>query len=363
MAVMLTTPAASHAGYGEARWGMRIAEVKRLFPGGQTIVYPSQEEMYRVVVQAFGAARAVATFAFDPVHHLNVVVFEFPDGQPRVAEADYARPSRDAATTLRTHLARALTAKYGKSTHERIAVGGRTQVWRGRAEFVRMQTVVVGDGEDVRVWVEDNRQHVRATDRQKLFDWPRNRTDPATWSATGALGVKWGMGLGDILEKYPNLSSVSFAEDATKTFSTDAFVEAPVRVYFEFFAGRLVEVHFSQVGHSENNLLRDMTDEQQKMYEEGIEYWRTRVLEILTAKYGPPIEEPSETHLAAAMNDEGFSDVMWRWVFKDMGVAYIRRNARVQLVKYMNIGPLGRAAYEAEQAFEAAKEAERNAKF
>ena len=86
----------SRAGYEGARWGGKIGEVQRLWPGGVATRAASGEEAYRVALRAFGTVPAVATFSFHPMHKLNVVVFEFPDGQPSVNASDSERATHRA---------------------------------------------------------------------------------------------------------------------------------------------------------------------------------------------------------------------------------------------------------------------------
>src|SRR5690242_2876044 len=96
VAFALVCPLVAHAGYGAAKWGMTPLQIKRLFPGGRTITVKPGEEMYRVSARPFDAAPAIATFAFHPVHKLNVISFEFPDGNVGIA-SEYRRRTRENA--------------------------------------------------------------------------------------------------------------------------------------------------------------------------------------------------------------------------------------------------------------------------
>jgi hypothetical protein len=54
---------------------------------------------------------------------------------------------------------------------------------------------------------------------------------------------------------------------------------------------------------------------------------------------------------------------MWAWKSGEMGIAFVRRNVRIQYVEYLNIGELGREAYAAKEGHEAQEHEQRKAPF
>lgn len=365
---LLFMPAVSSAAYGPTRWGMGVREVRMLFPGGTLSQSDAGDETYRVTARAFDTAPAIATFAFHPVHRLNAVMFEFPAaGTFDATKQDYARPTSAHAAGLSSSLSRVLNAKYGPPAHENQGPGGRIKVWRGRDDFARMQVTVVADGcEDVRLWIETSSKLVDLTSDQKHLEDVFNSTAPESWSRTGAMRVRWGMGPADVRKVYPGLrSSPGILVEPTKAFSVDSYVEGQVGITFDFFRGRLFSLTVSELTHSQCGLLRGtFTDDQYKEWEDRQDFWRRQVHDILVEKYGEPLVSPTaEEFKAATANDSGLDDLAWRWRSDDMSISLIRRNARIVMLRYDNIGVLGREAWKAERAHREALESERKEKF
>jgi hypothetical protein len=362
-AALTSTPSKPSIARETPRWGTTLAEMRRLAPGGTVLSSRTGLETYRVIGPVFGVSSSIATFSFHPRRHLNVVVFEFPAGKPSLQADDYLRPSREAAKALYSKLDRALTARFGKPTSERSGLAGRFTTWRGREEFVRLQSVpVANEREDVRIWLDDRRGPVEITDQQNQLEWVTNRTDPSSWSATGALDVRWGMGFADVLGKHSDFRCLWNITDPIKTATTDAYLDRPVHAFFDFFEGQLTAITLTTLMTDAFNFSK-MDDDQTSMFEADVERWRKNVHQILTEKYGPPIREPSELEMRDSTQAGTSAQLVWVWKYKDMGISYVRRSARDHLLNYENIGPLGQAAYEATKKADDMKEAQRKAQY
>lgn len=124
------------------------------------------------------------------------------------------------------------------------------------------------------------------------------RTDPSTWSKFGALDVKFGMGLGDVLTKYPNASVDHCPQPLDETAARKArfaipsplrrmcgestILERAVFVWFEFLDGRLLRVRAGPRGERWIQTVSQSTE------------WRAEVASALREKYGPPQAAPAD---------------------------------------------------------------------
>jgi hypothetical protein len=178
--------------------------------------------------------------------------------------------------------------------------------------------------------------------------------------------VKWGMGPADVRDVYPAIDSIwASAEEPTRTFLVrDEFIEGLVGMHFEFYRGRLYEVSVSPFLGSKRSREPSDADEEQARIEARL--WRTSVLKILHEKYGSPWKGPTPAEVAVAEETQqtGLHDLSWYWKSgKETGIQFVRRNSVLQFLTYLNIGALGRDAWQAAEAHKQAQEDARKAKF
>jgi len=110
---------------------------------------------------------------------------------------------------------------------------------------------------------------------------PATKTKPDSWSTEGAFKVKWGMGPGDVRALYPDMDlteSKDFAHCPEHNHWAKTQIEhLTVEVLFSFYKGRLFEIQVD----------RPSTVGLQSSDPMWIK-WHSSVLDVLTAKYGPP---------------------------------------------------------------------------
>lgn len=117
------------------------------------------------------------------------------------------------------------------------------------------------------------------------------RTDPATWSAEGGYGLRWGMGPGDVSRALPEMKQVfGNSPDLQVSTFTQEVQGKLVTVFLRFFRGRLYEV-----------MLRSFVSDSRipSSYDEIVNArrtsweWREKIRKIVGDSYGAPICEPS----------------------------------------------------------------------
>jgi len=108
--------ATARAGYDQTEWGMALAQVQKLYPGGFVDRQPTRTE-YRVIRAVGEMPTAMIAFDFSgPKGGLSKVSILFPEQGTDVdlRQALFEPPSPTQAETVRMSLRAALTAKYGK---------------------------------------------------------------------------------------------------------------------------------------------------------------------------------------------------------------------------------------------------------
>ncbi len=111
-----TFSGAARAGYDKTDWGMNVAQVQKLYPGGFVDQQASKTE-YRVVRAVGEMPTAMISFEFSgPKGGLSKVSILFPEQGTDVdlRQALFEPPSPSQAESVRTSLRAALMAKYGK---------------------------------------------------------------------------------------------------------------------------------------------------------------------------------------------------------------------------------------------------------
>jgi len=130
-------------GYEKAKWGMTLAQVKALYPGGVESLREGgstgpggsrPQSMYRLLRRVSGDY-AVLGFFFES-NGLKSVVMTFPArGSPVQlrGKLEYEKPSLDQAREIYAHLHDALTTKYGPPEVEWVNPdGGLTDIRQGQ---------------------------------------------------------------------------------------------------------------------------------------------------------------------------------------------------------------------------------------
>lgn len=365
LAMWLAVPSGALADFGSSKWGMTPAQVKKLFPGGKAEAQDSGGAIYRVETRALGIRNALVSFAFLPRRGLNLVVINVlgsrgPLGHPVDLEVgDFPRPSAKEVEPLLASLRKSLTSKYGKSDHERRWVGGGSVGWTGKGDYASLNTIPVdADRVEVQVMVRSSLEDLQTVEAQEVLYDVFARTRQEAWSTSSAMGVRWGMGAADVRDVFPKLRPriTNLPSDTTMAYVAADFVVRSVGIRFEFFRGRLVSLRFGPW------MLPGMppkeTAEEEGMFAGDCEHWRATVMGLLREKYGPPFEGPTDEVAKEAERSQkrGLNHLTWRWRSGDTGIEVVRLNAIMQDLTYMDIGPLGREAFEAEQAKERATE-------
>jgi hypothetical protein len=121
LALVLGADPAS-ADYDKTKWGMSLAEIQKLYPGGKTQEFPEAGTKEYRVVREVGGTPAVITFAVylkkgaDNVKGLNNVFIHFPtDPAAVLATGDDAGIPRRESHALYSALIKRLAAKYGSA--------------------------------------------------------------------------------------------------------------------------------------------------------------------------------------------------------------------------------------------------------
>jgi hypothetical protein len=125
-------PLASRAGYDLTTWGMPLAKVRKLYPGGYVATKPNGDVEYRLNKHVGEIENAFVFFRFSSKKLLNEVMIEFPKdgtyGNPKTGRffLPAKEQSEDRATLLRDHL----SAKYGKpASFTKGTMGERFDLW------------------------------------------------------------------------------------------------------------------------------------------------------------------------------------------------------------------------------------------
>ncbi|HVP66326.1 MAG TPA: hypothetical protein VMT17_03585 [Anaeromyxobacteraceae bacterium] len=126
LAALLFASAAApaRAGYDKTEWGMTVAQVQQLYPGGVAIRQADGRTDYRVVRSVAGLSTALVSFDIGaPPEGLRRVSIIFPEQGTEVdlRQALFEPPSPSQVEAIRQTLRAALTSKYGapSSSHEK----------------------------------------------------------------------------------------------------------------------------------------------------------------------------------------------------------------------------------------------------
>jgi hypothetical protein len=105
----------AYAGYDKTEWGMTLAQVRRLYPGGQARANQNGTTEYSLVKQVAGLTGYVA-FLFAPKEGLIFVSVIFPEPDTRIdlKERLYTVMPKTLAEGTHELLLSVLTSKYGE---------------------------------------------------------------------------------------------------------------------------------------------------------------------------------------------------------------------------------------------------------
>lgn len=183
------------------------------------------------------------------------------------------------------------------------------------------------------------------------------RTHPGAWATEPILGVRWGMGPGDVRPVFPTLKwFFEVCPSTLATFIAKANLEDPVDVSFNFIDGHLYEVCALRSVPPE-------TKETRYSFEwASIKAWRERIVEGLTEKYGKPNKAPSSEEIANAGEIREPWTVVWVWFVNDTWISLDHSLPGLARLCYMNSPEKRRAVAREEEFARGAKEA-RAAKF
>jgi|ERR1700686_2004329 hypothetical protein len=132
-------PLASRAAYDQTTWGMPLAKVRKLYPGGHVATIPNGDVEYRVNKHVGGFENALVVFKFPSTRLLNEVLIGFPAGgtfadlKTGFYDIPSAKDGESKARTLREHL----TEKYGEPRSYTTPEGGQIDLWDSVGLFVR----------------------------------------------------------------------------------------------------------------------------------------------------------------------------------------------------------------------------------
>jgi len=124
----LGTATEARAGYDKTEWGMDVAEVQKLYPGGVVDRQPDGKTEYRVLREVAGIRTAMLRFDFGgPKNGLRKVTILFPEQGTEVdlRQALFEPPSPAQGEAVRLALRAALISKYGKPA----ATNGKDDAW------------------------------------------------------------------------------------------------------------------------------------------------------------------------------------------------------------------------------------------
>lgn len=353
--------------FPKAKWGASAKAVKGQYSGASVEIQPTGETFMRAKMPLFGNLNARTTFSTHPAFGLNVIVTEFPAPgfSPTISASDYPRPTAKQAEGIKASVIRALTGIYGKPSHTKATVHGSITVWKGKEDVARLNTVTIDSGQtDVRLWLDKSSEQCTPTTAQRQLEAVFTHTNPSTWSEGGGMKTKWGMGPADVAEVYPGLESsfLSHAEEPKKEFSTNAFIEGNVGIYFFFYKGRLCQVKVGPFLLSGGPRLT--TDTARQEFWDYCQRWAAHAREVLREKYGEPLRAPTpDQEKAAEAMSGGIHRLEWVWRTEETIISIVRATIPVQIIDYQDASPAGRESFEAVKAYEAANEAERKAPF
>jgi hypothetical protein len=177
---------ASAEDFGKTTWGMKLARVRKLYPGGAVAKDESGVTIYSVQ-QRFGPIKdARIVFEFPGGEPLNGVTVRFPrPGIPTDPKAtDFAIMTNGQATEVFTSLRKYLGKKYGKPSDERVS-------WIGERASILLQWDVHGTPGSL-IWLkrEPLEEAEDLTDVTleyidgDVYGYPEDKSPPADCSAT-----------------------------------------------------------------------------------------------------------------------------------------------------------------------------------
>lgn len=136
----------SWAGYDITTWGMSLAKVKTLYPGG--IVEKNQNGVvdYRVVKFIADVSTGLVTFSFPPKSGLKSVNILFPKEGTEInlKTGDLTQRSNDECTSQLKMMGDILTTKYGLPNGPQSPDNKEQKAWLTKTNDLVMLTVVRG---------------------------------------------------------------------------------------------------------------------------------------------------------------------------------------------------------------------------
>lgn len=322
----------------EPSWGESLSDISNRHPEGQSFQIADGEQHYRVLVQAYGRSRALVTFCLRGEIGLHLVVIEFPasDSQVDVGTGDYTRPSLSEGQAIHQMIVEKLADLYGRATHVRGEPnhGGLMVFGKQHGEFIRLDSTLASrDQLNVTVWQVNRSIETNETNVDKAVVAGLWRTPSSTWAKTPVFDVNWGMGPGDVRDKYRDLTAIlSDPHQAIQSYDVNAFIEGRVGMDFDFFEGRLIGIKMSPFFYSDGEISNN-TDREQTWAE--WDYWRDQIRAILQEKYGAP----GSGHVQSKyLSEEGSNAAAnaWVWETDETGIL-LRAMGRIPILEYREL--------------------------
>ncbi len=108
-------------GYDKAKWGMTVAEVKELYPGGLAKQTDNGGAVYKIRQPAAGVSEGIITFYFKPKIGLRsvVILFAAHGSQVDLKGDTFVPPTNEQAVRIVSTLRQDLIMKHGKPALEK----------------------------------------------------------------------------------------------------------------------------------------------------------------------------------------------------------------------------------------------------